>query len=133
MFLSFEKLYFQTLMQKFNRPTTPLKPCYELSCISIKVFCFSCLCILLKRNFSITFRKIEAFKKNTFNPCKTFPEIVPVISSKSDKTQRSKETYKTEKSKRSQCKSSASNDIFYHRRVFEFFFIQPPFNIMNFM
>jgi len=49
------------------------------------------------------------------------------------KTQRSKETYKTEKSKGSQCKSSASNDIFYHCRVFEFFFIQPPFNIMNFM
>jgi len=39
----------------------------------------------LEKEFSITFRKIEAFTKNTFIPCKTFPEIVPVVSSKSDK------------------------------------------------
>ena len=57
----------------------------ELSCISMKVFCFWCLCIFLKRNFSITFRKIEAFTKNTFIPSKTFPEIVPMISLKFDK------------------------------------------------
>jgi len=56
----------------------------------------------LKRNYSIAFRKIEALPKNMFNPCKTFPEIVPMISSKFEKTQCSKETYKTEKSKGSQ-------------------------------
>ena len=55
------------------------------TCISIKVFCFSCLCIFLKRNFSINLRKIETLPKNTFNPCKTFREIVPMISSKFDK------------------------------------------------
>jgi len=86
----------------------------ELSCSSIKVFCFSCLWILLKRNFSITFRKIEALPKNTFNPRKTFPEIVPMILRNLTKTQRSGETYKTEKSKGNQkLKSSASNDIFF--------------------
>jgi len=63
----------------------------------MKVFCFSCLYSFWK--FSITFRKIEAFTKNTFIPCKTFPEIVPIISSKSDKNPTLKEAYKAEKSK----------------------------------
>jgi len=56
----------------------------------------------LKRNFSITFRKIQTLPKKTFNPCKTFPEIVPMISSKSDKNPMFRETYKTEKSKGNQ-------------------------------
>ena len=85
----------------------------ELSCSSIKIFCFSCLWILLKRNFSIPFKKIEALPINKFNPWKTFPEIVLMISSKFDKNptfRRNIQNWKIKSNKK--LKSSVSNDIF---------------------
>ena len=39
----------------------------------------------VEKEFFKYFLKFEALPKNTFNPCKTFPEIVPMISSKFDK------------------------------------------------
>jgi len=57
----------------------------ELIWLSIKVFCFSCFWIFLKRCFSINFRKIEILPKSKFNPCKICPEMLPMISWKLDK------------------------------------------------